>query len=345
MRSDALLSVVIPVYRSEAYLGDILRELIEFLSPRVKFEMILVNDGSPDNVQRMIDQLATNDQRIRGVTLGRNAGQHRAVLVGFTLARGDVVVTVDDDGQNPPEAVWAVAEALAERDLDVVYGGFQSVENTGIRKLASGVNRWLSSSMLQNRDRIALSNVRALRGDLARAMGAARTPYPYIDAMVFRMTQHIGQVSIAHRARGRGASTYTLSRLLRLWLSHLTTLSVTPLFVAMIGCFGVSAMGLALGVAQVFIVLSQRLAPPGWLSLFVAVTFLFSVLFAYLGIVSIYLGRMYVGLNEQDMLWIRTPAGGVANRAPSVEVSSSDIGTPVRAGPGRQADEQSRRMS
>ena len=308
MRSDGLLSVVIPVYRSEAYLAETVRELTGFLSSRTPFELILVNDGSPDGVQDVIDRLAAADPRVRSVALGTNAGQHRAVLVGFRHARGEVVATVDDDGHNPPASAWAVVEALRARDLDVVYGQFDSVESTPLRRAASAVNRWLSARVLQNHQRIALSNVRALRGDLARAMGAARTPYPYIDAMVFRMTRHIGQVPIEHRPRPRGASTYTLGKLVRLWLSHLTTLTVTPLFVAMVGCFGVSALGLLVGVIQVVIVLSQRLAPPGWLSLFCAVTFLFSVLFAYLGLVSLYLGRMYVGLNEQDMLWIRTPA-------------------------------------
>lgn len=306
MASEPRLSVVIPVYRSEQYLAETVRTFVEQLGPREPFEIILVNDGSPDGVAKVIDRLCAADPRIRGMSLGHNIGQHRATLRGFALSRGEVVVTVDDDGQNPPEAALAVADALRERDLDVVYGRFHSVEQTFSRRLASRLNRWISRRTIQNVDDVAITNVRAIRGDLARALGAVDSPYPYIDALIFRMTRHIGEVQVQQLARERGESTYTLSRLLKLWVSHLTSLTILPLQVAMVGSFGVSALGFLVGIAQLVRVLVERKAPAGWLSLFVSVTFLFSVLFAFLGIISAYLGRMYVSLNERDLVWTRT---------------------------------------
>lgn len=306
MAPEQLLSVVIPVYRSEAYLARTVHDLVAFLTPRTRFEVVLVNDGSPDGVARVIDSLCAEDPRIRAVSLGHNIGQHRATLRGFAMARGDVVVTIDDDGQNPPQAALAVATALQERDLDVVYGRFQSVEQHWARRLASRVNRWISRRTLGNVTDLAITNVRALRGDLARALGAVESPYPYIDALIFRMTRHVGEVPVEQLSREAGQSTYTLGHLVKLWVSHLTSLSVLPLRVAMVGSFGASAVGLLLGLAQVVRVLIERRAPPGWLSLFVAVTFLFSLLFAFLGIISAYLGRMYVSLNERGLVWTRT---------------------------------------
>jgi len=309
MTSPGLHSIVIPVYRSEAYVATTVGELIAFLTPRVPFEVVLVNDGSPDGVANVLDALCQADPRIRAVSLGTNIGQHRATLHGFSLARGDVVVTVDDDGQNPPEAVLAVADALQSRDLDVVYGHFQSIEQTAFRRLASHLNRWLSRRTLRNHSDVRISNVRALRGDLARALGRVESPYPYIDAMVFRMTRHVGEVDVAHRPRGAGTSTYSLSRLLSLWISHVTSLTILPLQIAMIGSFGVSVLGFIIGLVEMARVLTDRQAPAGWLSLFVAVTFLFGVLFAFLGVVSGYLGRMYVSLNERGLVWTRTDHG------------------------------------
>jgi undecaprenyl-phosphate 4-deoxy-4-formamido-L-arabinose transferase len=309
---DSLLSVVIPAYRSEAYLEATVRELTAALQPAGRFEVVIVNDGSPDGVQRVIEALCAADSRVRGVALGRNLGQHRATLQGMARARGDVVVTVDDDGQNPPAAALAVARALVERDLDVVYGRFGTVEQARARRLASALNGWLSRHTLQNRTGVSLSNVRAIRGDLARALGAVDTPYPYIDAMIFRMTTRIGEVPVEHRARGAGASTYTLGKLLRLWISHLTSLSVMPLKAAMVGSFAVSALGFVLGAVQMARALLERQAPAGWLSLFCAVTFLFSVLFLFLGIISAYLGRMHVSLNERGLVWIRSDTAGPA---------------------------------
>ncbi|MGA8889949.1 MAG: glycosyltransferase [Anaeromyxobacteraceae bacterium] len=301
-----MLSIVIPVYRSERYLERTVQELAAALEPVTPFEIVLVNDGSPDGVQAVIDALVAKDERVRFVAPGRNLGQHRATLLGFARTRGDVVVTVDDDGQNPPEAVLAVARELRERDLDVAYGRFEVVEQSAFRRMASAANGWLSARTIQNRSGIALTNVRAIRGDLARALGGVQAPYPYIDAMIFRMASRFGNVAVPHRPRTHGGSSYSLGKLLSLWISHLTSLSTIPLKVAMIGSFAVSALGFLVGVIQLVRVLVDRQAPAGWLSLFCAVTFLFSILFLFLGIVSAYLGRMYVSLNERGLLWIRS---------------------------------------
>jgi undecaprenyl-phosphate 4-deoxy-4-formamido-L-arabinose transferase len=328
MDSDRLLSVVIPVYRSEAYLAETVATFVAFLEPRTRFEIVLVNDGSPDRVEDVIRGLCAADPRVRAITLGHNIGQHRATLRGFALTRGDVVVTVDDDGQNPPESAWAVATALVEQDLDVVYGRFQSVEQSLPRRLASRLNRWLSRRTIHNDRDVAITNVRALRGDLARALGAVQSPYPYIDALVFRMTRHVDEVPVEQRARERGQSTYSLSRLFGLWISHLTSLTVLPLQFAMVGSFSVSVVGFLIGIAQLVRVLVEQRAPAGWLSLFVSVTFLFSVLFAFLGIISAYLGRMYVSLNERDLVWTRTvhPSRGTAELRPGLRRDAAGTG-------------------
>jgi undecaprenyl-phosphate 4-deoxy-4-formamido-L-arabinose transferase len=305
MRSDRLLSVVIPVYRSEAYLADTVRELLTALGSRGPLEIVLVNDGSPDRVQGVIDDLTASDRRVRSVTLAHNVGQHRATLQGFAVARGDIVVTVDDDGQNPPAACLAVVEALEEGDLDVVYGRFEVVEQGLARRFASALNARISRLTLRNVRDIALSNVRALRGDLARLLGRLEHPYPYIDAMIFRVTSRIADTPVEQRPRARGTSTYGLAGLVRLWISHLTSLSVVPLQLATMGCFGASGLGLVIGVVQLVRALWRGQAPAGWLSLFCAVTFLFALLFAFLGVVSAYLGRMYVTMNERGLVWIR----------------------------------------
>src|SRR5215212_2603722 len=104
MRSDQLLSLVIPVYQSEACLAATVAEVVSFFDSRLAFEVVLVNDASADGVQGIIDRLCAADPRIRSLTLGRNLGQHRATLQGLAATRGDVVVTLDDDGQNPPSA-------------------------------------------------------------------------------------------------------------------------------------------------------------------------------------------------------------------------------------------------
>ncbi|MFO0677985.1 MAG: glycosyltransferase [Polyangiaceae bacterium] len=304
--SARLHSIVIPVYRSEACLATTVRELLAFFETRWPVEIILVNDGSPDGVQRVVDELCAADTRVRGVTLGKNVGQHRATLQGFRESRGDVVVTLDDDGQNPPEAALSVAETLRREDFDVVYGKFDVIEQSAARRVASLVNRWVSRRTLPNERDIAISNVRALRGDLARQLGAFGPSYPYVEAMIFRMTNRIGEANVPHRRREAGVSGYGLGTLVTLSLSHLTSLSTLPLRVAIVGSFSIAALGFVGGVVAVLRAMLLGGAPVGWLSLFCAITFLFSLLFAFLGIVSTYLGRLYVSANARGLVWVRT---------------------------------------
>lgn len=305
MHGDGLLSVVIPVYGSESCLESTVSELCETLDVHRNFEIVLVNDDSPDGVRTIIDRLCGEDERIRAIHLARNVGQHRATLRGFVATRGDVVVTVDDDGQNPPSAVLALASALHERDLDIVYGRFIQSEHTPVRRWASRLNRWISRLTLSNRGQIPITNVRALRGDFARWLGSIHSSYPYIDALVFRATSSIGDVPVEHRTRARGESTYSLLKLVSLWLSHLTSLTLLPLRLAVAGSFSVSMLAVVLGGGLMIRALIQQRAPEGWLSLFTSVSFFFAVLFLFLGIVSAYVGRMYVSMNEQFSVWER----------------------------------------
>lgn len=305
MRRASLLSIVIPVYASERYLSGTVSELCAALDGTIDFEIVLVNDGSPDDVQTVMDSIRTRDRRIRAVSLPRNVGQHRAILRGFVASRGDIVATIDDDGQNPPAAVLAVVEALKDRDLDVVYGRFATVEASPARRVASRLNRWISRHTISNRSGIAISNVRALRGDLARWLGDRSVSYPYLDAMILNATNRIGEVPVEHRPRAGGKSSYTVSKLVRLWFSHLTTLTLWPLRVAVVGSFGISVLALVVGILQIARALIERRAPQGWLSIFTAVSFFFSVLFLFLGIISVYVGRMYVSLNDFGASWER----------------------------------------
>jgi len=225
MRADPLISIVIPVYRSAPYLDTTVTEVVTFFEPRARFEVILVNDASPDAVQDAIDRLCARDPRIRALTLDTNVGQHRATLRGLEAARGDVVVTIDDDGQNPPAAALAVAEELDRGGFDAVYGTFEPAGQSRGRRIATAINTWLSKRTLPNPDAIPLTNVRALRGDLARELGTTPHAYPYIEALVFRMTTKIGAIPVEHRPRSTGSSNYTLRKLLAIAFSHVASAS------------------------------------------------------------------------------------------------------------------------
>lgn len=332
MAFEGLLSVVVPVYRSEPYLDRTVRSLLEGLEPHGAVEIILVNDGSPDQVQTVIDQLVADEPRVRAIELGANRGQHVATLLGMAEAKGDWVATVDDDGQNPPTAILPLIEEAQRFDLDVVYGRFKATIQSPARALASRVNRWISKQTLGNTRGIAITNVRVIRGDLARALGATELPYPYIDAMIFRATREIGEVEVEHLARADGASTYRLDTLFKLWFSHLTSLTDLPLRVATYLSLSAALIGVLAGTVQLGRALIGGRAPAGWLSVYLSLTLLFSVAFAVLGVLSLYVGRMYVAQNSRGLTWTRParrrgPDGRPLARAP--------VRVPEVAAPGR----------
>ncbi len=312
MARPDLLSVVIPCYRSAAYIEKTVAELTAELDGWCAFEILLINDGSPDQLQPVLARLAGNDPRIRFLELGVNRGQHFATLRGFAISVGDCVVTVDDDGQNPPSAVKVVAEKIGSGDFDVIYGEFRTVAQRPMRRLASSLNRWMTRHTLGNRQGIKLTNMRAIRGQLARVISNSSNSTPYIDALLWRSTRRIGQVEVEHRTRADGGSTYTFLNLLRLWLSHLTLLTIIPLQVASTGSMVVSVLAFLVGVGELVRVLVERKAPPGWLSLFLATTFLFSTLFLFLAIVATYVGRIYVEINSRGLDWVRSSSADSA---------------------------------
>lgn len=314
MARPELLSLVIPCYRSAAYIEKTVAELSQALGDWCPLEFVLVNDGSPDELQPVLERMAAADPRVRFVELGTNRGQHYATLQGFARTRGDCVVTVDDDGQNPPAAARAVAEHLLTAGHDVVYGAFRTTEQSGFRKLASRINRWMTKHTLGNHQGIALTNVRAIRGALARAVAGAGNSTPYIDALLWRSTRRISQIEVEQRTRSDGLSTYTLWKLIRLWVSHLTLLTIIPLQLASVGSLVVAVAAFLLGAVQLGRVLAASEAPPGWLSLFLATTFLFGTLFVFLAIVAAYVGFIYVELNARGLNWVRSTSVADADR-------------------------------
>jgi polyisoprenyl-phosphate glycosyltransferase len=314
MARPELLSIVIPCYRSATYIQRTVAELSEALGSWCPVEFVLVNDGSPDELQPVLERMAAEDSRVRFIELGANRGQHFATLQGFAKTGGDCVVTLDDDGQNPPGAARAVAEQLLSAGHDVVYGAFRTTSQSWFRKLASRVNRWMTKHTLGNQQGIALTNVRAIRGALARSVVSAGNSMPYIDALLWRSTRRISQVEVEHRSRNDGLSTYSLWKLIRLWVSHLTLLTIIPLQLASLGSLLVAVGAFLVGAVQLARVLAAREAPPGWLSLFLATTFLFGTLFVFLAIVSTYVGFIYVELNARSLNWVRSSSAAEVER-------------------------------
>lgn len=229
-RPDAGVSVVVPVYHSTTTLPRLVGRLAAALGDR-PHEVILVDDGSPRQTWDVVSELAASDDRVVGVRLTRNFGQHNALLAGVRRARFPVVVTMDDDLQHPPEEVPLLLEALTD-DLDVVYGYGAVVAQDFWRRASSVVTRRIIGSVLGGENVTHLTAFRAFRTELRDAFGADLGPAVSIDALLSWATDRFGHVEVEHHPRAEGESAYTFRRLARHALDVSTGYSAIPLQIA-----------------------------------------------------------------------------------------------------------------
>ncbi len=287
------LSVVIPVYRSQATLPELHRRLVAVLEPiEPAFEIILVEDCGGDDSWRVIQDIARQDDRFWGMQLARNYGQHNALLCGIRAARGEVIVTIDDDLQNPPEEIPKILAKLAE-GYDVVYGSPQNETHGFFRNQASRITKLALQGAMGVESASKVSAFRAFRTRLRQAFDAYRSPTVNIDALLTWGTTRFAAVNVRQDERTVGDSGYGLKKLINHAINMMTGFSILPLQIA-------SLLGLLFGSMGFFIlayVLVRYLiggsSVPGFPFLASIIAIFSGVQLFALGIFGEYLARMH----------------------------------------------------
>ena len=301
-----LLSIVIPCYGSEHTLVPVVEEIRETMKglPGFDYELILVNDCSPDNVGEVIKKLAKEDNRVTGIMLARNFGQHAAVLAGFREAKGDYLLCLDDDGQTPPAEAPKLLRAL-EAGADVVYAKYGKKMHSGFRNFGSHMNELMLRIMLGKPKELYVSSYFAVKRFVAENMMLYENAYPYLIGLALRATKNIVNVEVEHRKREVGSSGYTLAKLIGLWLNGFTAFSILPLRVAtFLGGF-LAATGFAYGIYTVIKKLVNPSVPAGFSAMMSGLVFIGGVEMLMLGIIGEYLGRMYLSMNRTPQYVVR----------------------------------------
>jgi glycosyltransferase involved in cell wall biosynthesis len=302
---DFALSIVIPVYRGAESIGELVGA-IEQLQIAGGHEIVLVNDGSPDDSLAVCRDLLERAQvPITLVDLSRNYGEHNAVMAGLRQARGAYAITMDDDLQNPPEEVERLLAFAQERGCDAVYTYYDEKQHAVWRNLGSRFTNWVAGFVLDKPKGFYLSSFRCIGAFVVREITLYEGPFPYVDGLILQVTQNIERLRVRHLPRAIGRSNYTLRRLLRLWLSMFVNFSVMPLRLSTLTGFALSVVG-AIG-SIVAVVEALFFAPPaGWASLMAAVMLLSGVQLLILGIVGEYLGRLYLTANRKPQSVVRS---------------------------------------
>jgi undecaprenyl-phosphate 4-deoxy-4-formamido-L-arabinose transferase len=285
-------SIVVPVYKGEATLQELVERLNKVLDTLGgKYEVILVNDGSPDRSWESIASLSKRYPWVNGINLMRNYGQHNATLCGIRAARYDVVITMDDDLQHPPEEMHLLLEKLDE-GYDVVYGVPKKLPHSWWRNLGSVLTKLMVASAIGMKAFRGVSAFRAFRTDLRRAFDGFDNPDVMIDVLLSWGTARFTVVTVDEQPRRVGKSNYTIGHLLRMSLMYLTNFSTKPLRFSNIVGFVFTLIGF-IGFIYVVIIYFIAGSVPGFPFLASAIMIFSGVQLFALGIIGEYLARVF----------------------------------------------------
>lgn len=287
------ISVVAPVYCSEAILPELVRRLERVLDAIAEnFELVLVNDCSPDRSWDVISDLAGQYSWIRPINLMRNYGQHNALLCGIRAARYDVIVTMDDDLQHPPEEIPKLLEVLAG-GYDVVYGTPEQEQHGFGRDFASWVTKLALQNVMGAEIARQVGAFRAIRSEVAKAFAHYEGSFVSIDVLLTWGTNRFASIPVNHRPRKQGTSGYTFRKLMTHAMNMMTGFSTMPLQIASLIGFVFTLFGF-LVLVYVLVQYFVRGNPVPGFPFLASIVALFSgaQLFA-LGIIGEYLARMH----------------------------------------------------
>jgi glycosyltransferase involved in cell wall biosynthesis len=291
-RSAYSYSIVIPVYNSEAIVGETVRRVAEvFAGAGLRYEIVLVNDGSPDRSWSVISELARTTPHVVALNLLKNYGQHHANLAGFMEAQGDYVITMDDDLQNPPDQALLLIDAALQGGHDVVFGKFDRKQAAGYRQLGSRLINMINRRVFGQPDDLAVSNYRILSRDVVQRICASRTAHPYVTGQALMFSNNPGQVSVRHEPRTVGKSNYNLVRILKLVFTILFSYSSYPLRAAALAGFALSALSFLLGAFYLIRGFTHDTEVQGWTTLVVLLSAFNGFIIAMLSMLGEYVVR------------------------------------------------------
>jgi undecaprenyl-phosphate 4-deoxy-4-formamido-L-arabinose transferase len=300
------LSFVIPCYCSEKSVGGVIDEIITTVTNdgRYDYEIICINDFSKDNTLSVLKTLAQENKKIKVLSFSRNFGQHSALMAGFNHVSGDIVVCLDDDGQNPPSEMFKLIDKL-EEGYDLVSAKYKEKKRSLFRRFGTKVSFWMSSTFVGKPKDIDLNSYYVFQSYILRELVKYKNAYPFVHGLILRITRNMANVEIEHKSREFGASGYSFRKLLSLWVNGFTAFSEKPLRVASI--FGVLCAlgGFGFGIYTIINKIINPSIPLGYSSIMTAVMILSGAIMLFLGLLGEYIGRIYISINNAPQFVVK----------------------------------------
>lgn len=300
-----LLSIVIPVYNGSRTIGRVVDCLSEIDFGGL-IEVILVDDGSIDESAEICKRLAeeTDEVSVSFIKLGRNFGEHNAVMAGLNIAQGSYVITMDDDLQNPPAEVLRLYQYACQSQKHVIYTYYGEKKHHWFRNLGSQFANWTATVVLDKPKDLYLSSFRCMSAQTVKEIIKYKGPFPYIDGLIIQVTNAIGSLRVEHLERAEGRSNYTIKRLLRLWTSIALNFSTVPLRIISILGLLANCVSVVLFVNILWEYFYSGITVPGWFSLMSVILFFSGSQMIMLGLAGEYIGRIFQTINHKPQFVI-----------------------------------------
>ena len=300
------ISITIPCYRSQDTIGRLTAGISAVMKEHKEFdyEIILVNDCSPDNTFAVIKDLALNDRHIIAYDLSKNFGESSALMAAFSKASGDYIVRMDDDGEHDPKYLFTLIDKL-EEGYDYVCADFINYHHSLYKRIGSKFNYWFLTKMMDIPKGSIMSSYNVTRRYVIDEILKYSNPKPYIDGMVWAVTTRTASVPIEHGYRYAGESGYDFRKSVSLWLNGVTSFSIKPLRMASISGFIFAFTGFIIGILVIIDKLVHPEVEAGWTSSFAMMLFIGGFIMIFLGLIGEYVGRGYLIDNHIPQYVIR----------------------------------------
>lgn len=299
------ISFVIPCYRSEHTIGKVIDEIITILShmQEYDYEIIAVDDFSPDDVFHVLKYMADKNEKIKVIGFSKNFGQHAGMMAGVNASTGDYVVFLDDDGQCPIDRLDEMIKPLG--DYDITIAKYGKKKQSMFKNICSSLNEFAANILIDKPKDLQMGNFMVIKRFVAEEIKNYKGPYPYISGLLFRSSNRILNVPMEERKRMEGKTTYTLRKMFSLWLNSFTAFSIKPLRAAAIMGILCSMIGVLYGI---FVIIRKIVNPAvmiGYSSLMAMLLFIGGMILFVMGIIGEYIGRIYMCVNETPQYVIK----------------------------------------
>ena len=306
--ASTLISIVIPVYNAEGTIKNLVERIIDEFNKdqSLELEIVLTNDGSTDRSEEAcINSYNKYKDKVKFISLSKNFGEHNAVMAGLNHVSGEQIVIMDDDFQNPISEVRKLISFAKNNKFDVVYTYYESKKHSPFRNLGSWFNDKVANVLLNKPRDLYLSSFKWMSRFLVNEVIKYDLPYPYIDGIIIRTTNNIGNLKVAHDSRKFGKSGYSLKKLVSLWSNMFTNFSILPLRFSIIIGVIFSGLGMVIAIIEIIGRILNPDLPQGYTAIIVAISIFSGVQLIAIGMIGEYVGRIFLSISRKPQYCIK----------------------------------------